>query len=48
MMEGSGTLENQLDATKKKSADVRSQRSKLKEIEDLSAAMEERLILDNR
>ena len=48
MMEGTGTLENQLEATKKKSADVRNQRSQLKHIEDLSAAMEERLILDNR
>jgi spectrin alpha len=48
MMEGTGTLENQLEATKKKSAEVRNNRSQLKHIEDLSAAMEERLILDNR
>ena len=48
MMEGSGSLENQLEATKRKSADVRAQRSQLKHVEDLSAAMEERLILDNR
>ena len=48
MMEGTGTLEAQLEATKAKSAEVRANRSQLKHIEDLSAAMEERLILDNR
>lgn len=48
MMEGSGTLEDQLEATKQKAAEVRSQKGQLKKIEDLGAAMEERLILDNR
>lgn len=48
MMEGSGTLEDQLEATKQKSAEVRAQKGQLKRIEDLGAAMEERLILDNR
>ncbi|XP_041369234.1 spectrin alpha chain-like isoform X2 [Gigantopelta aegis] len=48
MMEGSGTLEEQLEATKRKSAEVRSQKGHLKKIEDLGAAMEKRLILDNR
>lgn len=48
MMEGTGTLEQQLEATKRKSAEVRGQRNQLKRIEDLSAAMEDRLILDNR
>ncbi|BFZ06026.1 hypothetical protein BsWGS_09066 [Bradybaena similaris] len=48
MMEGSGTLEEQLEATKRKAAEVRSQKNHLKKIEDLGAAMEERLILDNR
>lgn len=48
MMEGSGTLEDQLDATKKKAVEVRSQKGQLKRIEDLGAAMEKRLILDNR
>lgn len=48
MMEGTGSLENQLEATKRKSAEVRAQRSQLKHIEDLSAGLEERLILDNR
>lgn len=32
----------------RKAAEVRANRSQLKRIEDLSAAMEERLILDNR
>ncbi|KAH3802147.1 hypothetical protein DPMN_155818 [Dreissena polymorpha] len=48
MMEGSGTLEDQLEATKKKAVEVRSQKGQLKRIEDLGTAMEERLILDNR
>ncbi|XP_067662527.1 spectrin alpha chain-like isoform X1 [Haliotis asinina] len=48
MMEGSGTLEEQLEATKRKAQDVRAQKGQLKKIEDLGAAMEERLILDNR
>ena len=48
MMEGTGTLESQLEATKRKSGEVRAQRSQLKRIEDLSASLEERLILDNR
>jgi len=32
----------------KKSGEVRAQRSQLKQIEDLSAGLEDRLILDNR
>jgi len=32
----------------RKSGEVRAQRSQLKQIEDLSAGLEERLILDNR
>ena len=48
MMEGSGTLEEQLEATKRKAGEVRAQKGHLKKIEDLGAAMEERLILDNR
>ena len=48
MMEGTGILENQLEATKHKSAEVQAQRIQLKCIEDLGTAMEERLILDNR
>lgn len=35
-------------SVQRKSAEVRAQRSQLKRIEDLSAGLEERLILDNR
>uniref|UniRef100_A0A1W7R9J9 Spectrin alpha chain n=1 Tax=Hadrurus spadix TaxID=141984 RepID=A0A1W7R9J9_9SCOR len=48
MMEGTGTLEAQLEATKRKAGDVRAKRSDLKKIEDLGAILEEHLILDNR
>ncbi|KAL8606296.1 hypothetical protein ACOMHN_024191 [Nucella lapillus] len=48
LMEGSGTLEEQLEATKRKATEVRSQKGHLKKVEELGAAMEERLILDNR
>lgn len=48
MMEGSGSLEQQLEATKRKAAEVRARRSDLKKIEDLGAILEEHLILDNR
>merc|ERR1712168_604202 len=48
MMEGSGTLEEQLEITKQKTAQVRARRSELKKIEDLGAILEEHLILDNR
>ncbi|KAG8249876.1 hypothetical protein J6590_103759 [Homalodisca vitripennis] len=48
MMEGSGSLEQQLEATKRKAAEVRSRKTDLKRIEDLGAILEEHLILDNR
>ncbi|XP_065169865.1 spectrin alpha chain isoform X2 [Atheta coriaria] len=48
MMEGSGSLEQQLEATKRKAAEVRARRSDLKDIEGLGAILEEHLILDNR
>ena len=48
MMEGSGTLEQQLEATRVKAQQVRDQRSELKKIEDLGQVLEEHLILDNR
>merc|ERR1712142_124203 len=48
MVEGTGTLEEQLEATKGKSAEVRARRSDLKKIEDLGQILEEHLILDNR
>ncbi|XP_077865919.1 spectrin alpha chain, non-erythrocytic 1-like [Saccoglossus kowalevskii] len=48
MVEESGTLEGQLEAMKRKSVEIRAHRTELKKIEDLGAAMEEHLILDNR
>ncbi|XP_011311624.1 spectrin alpha chain isoform X1 [Fopius arisanus] len=48
MMEGSGSLEQQLEATKRKTHEVRARRQDLKKIEDLGAILEEHLILDNR
>ncbi|XP_053988880.1 spectrin alpha chain isoform X1 [Hylaeus anthracinus] len=48
MMEGSGSLEQQLEATKRKTQEVRARRQDLKKIEDLGAILEEHLILDNR
>lgn len=48
MMEGSGTLEQQLDALCKKAKEVRARRIDLKKIEELGALLEEHLILDNR
>ncbi|XP_072162112.1 spectrin alpha chain [Bemisia tabaci] len=48
MMEGSGSLEQQLEATKSKATEVRSRRSDLSKIESLGQILEEHLILDNR
>ncbi|XP_067948494.1 spectrin alpha chain-like isoform X2 [Watersipora subatra] len=48
MMEVSGSLEEQLEATKDKSIEVRAQKSQLKAIEEIGGVMEEKLILDNR
>uniref|UniRef100_A0A8C4WXB9 Spectrin alpha, non-erythrocytic 1 n=1 Tax=Eptatretus burgeri TaxID=7764 RepID=A0A8C4WXB9_EPTBU len=48
MVEESGTLESQLEATKRKHQEIRAMKSQLKKIEDLGAAMEEALILDNK
>lgn len=47
-MEGSGTLEEQLEAIRAKSVEIRSRKVELKQIEELGARLEERLILDNR
>lgn len=48
MMEGSGSLEQQLDALRHKAIEVRARRVDLKKIEELGALLEEHLILDNR
>jgi len=48
MMEGSGTLEEQLAAIGIKAHEVAGRANELKKIEDLGAILEEKLILDNR
>ncbi|KAH8239266.1 hypothetical protein KR032_002631 [Drosophila birchii] len=48
MMEGSGSLEQQLEALRVKATEVRARRVDLKKIEELGALLEEHLILDNR
>merc|ERR1739838_550890 len=48
MMEGSGTLEEQLAAVGIKAHEVANRASDLRKIEDLGAILEEKLILDNR
>merc|ERR1711915_1088842 len=48
MMEGSGTLEEQLAAVGIKAHEVAGRANELKKIEDLGAILEEKLILDNR
>lgn len=48
MMEGSGSLEQQLEALRIKATEVRARRVDLKKIEELGALLEEHLILDNR
>merc|ERR1712008_519145 len=48
MMEGSGTLEEQLAAVGIKAHEVAGRSSDLRKIEDLGAILEEKLILDNR
>ncbi|XP_055707829.1 spectrin alpha chain isoform X3 [Phlebotomus papatasi] len=48
MMEGSGSLEQQLEALRVKAIEVRARRVDLKKIEELGALLEEHLILDNR
>lgn len=48
MVEGTGSLEEQLERTKHYSEEVIQHRRKLKDIEDLGAGMEEKMILDNK
>ncbi|EDQ91836.1 uncharacterized protein MONBRDRAFT_14504 [Monosiga brevicollis MX1] len=48
LVEGTGTLEEQLERTKLKHQEVLARKSMLKKIEELGAQMEESLILDNR
>lgn len=48
MMEGGGSLEEQLEAIRVRSGEVREKKSELKQIEDLGSVLEENLVLDNR
>lgn len=48
MLEGTGSLEAQLDATKRKALEVKAKRADLKKIEELGAVLEGHLIFDNR
>jgi len=45
MMEVSGSLEEQLEATKDKAIEVRAQKTQLRQIEEIGGNMEEKLIL---
>ncbi|CAI5455840.1 unnamed protein product [Caenorhabditis angaria] len=48
MMEAGGSLEEQLDAVKRKAGEIRANKSQLKQIEEKGAMLERNLILDNR
>ncbi|XP_053601908.1 spectrin alpha chain isoform X2 [Plodia interpunctella] len=48
MMEGTGSLEQQLATLRTRAGEVRSRRADLRRLEELGAALEEHLILDNR
>ncbi len=47
-MQGTGTLEEQLEAVKGKSSEVTARKGALKEIEKLGSSIEEALIFDNK
>lgn len=47
-MEGSGSLEAQLEALRGAAGEVRTKRSELRRLEELAAALEGHLVLDNR
>jgi spectrin alpha len=48
LLEASGTLEEQLQTLRERAIDVLNMKTRLKEIENLAAVLERRLILDNR
>lgn len=48
MMEGTGSLEQQLATLRQRAGEVRARRADLRKLEELGAALEEHLILDNR
>ncbi len=47
-MQGTGTLEEQLEAVKGKSSEVTARKGSLRKVEELGANIEEALIFDNR
>ncbi|XP_013141049.1 PREDICTED: spectrin alpha chain-like, partial [Papilio polytes] len=47
MMEGTGSLEQQLATLRQRAGEVRARRADLRRLEELGAALEEHLILDN-
>lgn len=47
-MEGSGSLEDQLEALRNAAGGVRDRRGELRRLEELAAMLEEHLVLDNR
>lgn len=47
-MEGTGSLEQQLGTLRTRAGEVRARRADLRRLEELGAALEEHLILDNR
>ncbi len=48
LMQGTGTLEEQLEAVKGKSSEVTARKGSLRKVEELGANIEEALIFDNR
>jgi len=48
MMEGTGSLEAQLKATREKAKEIKERKEDLRQIEELGGILEEHLILDNR
>ena len=47
-MQGTGTLEDQLEAVKAKSSEVTARKGSLKKVEELGARIEEAFIFDNK
>ena len=47
-MEGRGSLEEQLEAVKRKAGDITAKKETLKTVEELGAKIEEALIFDNK
>ena len=48
LMEGRGSLEEQLEAVKRKAGDITAKKETLKTVEELGAKIEEALIFDNK